>query len=115
MNNPNIELTPEQVQQAVAHRISGAVVAQSLDNGAVLVQTPNGKSYTKMSRNELRIAHKQANHVDTRPRLSDELKQQIHAEKWGKRQTPAPAEPVVPKKTKDQLHREFVAKKYGIK
>ena len=104
----NTQYTPEQIAKAVAHKFKGGTVA-TVTNNEVVVRI--GKSFTRIPLRELKQAVRNSEHIDTTPRLSDETLAQIHEEKWGK-----PKEPIERPSTPsaEQLHRQDVAKKYGI-
>jgi len=104
-------ITDQEAKAIVAKRFTHGELSQVLSDGSILVRV--GKSYTKIRSNEVRNTIMQMKHSETPIRLSDETIAQIHEEKYGK-----PVEPKdtsgTPTPSAEQLHRQEVAKKYGL-
>jgi len=104
-------ITDQEAKAVVAKRFTHGELSQVLSDGSILVRV--GKSYTKLRSNEVQNTIMQMKHATTPIRLSDEQYQEIQEQKYGK-----PVEPKdtsgTPTPSAEQLHRQDVAKKYGL-
>ncbi len=109
-----MEHSEADLQGAVAHQFQGGSLDSVSSNGDLIVKS--GNTYSRIPANQVNQAVKRSQHVDTSPRLSDDTKKQINAEKWNNQPATNQRNSYRDKRVEaEKQHRSDTASKYGIK